>query len=340
MNSRIIISGMALAAMVCGCAGNGKSDSQPAVAEKAPLVSVVTAARQTVPQEEVYSSTVQANVVNNIAPQSGNRIVKLNVEVGDFVSAGQVLAEMDRVQLDQAALKLKNDEVELARVKALLGEGGISQSDYDALELAFNVSKTSYQNLLDNTILRAPVSGVVSARNYDRGDMYAMSSPIYTVQQNTPVKILVAVSETDYSRVKKGDKVSITADALPGKTFTGSVSRVYPVIDPASHTVKVEVLIPNADRLVRPGMYVRVTLNMGDRDSIVVPDAAVVKQQGSGQRMVYVLNADNTVSIKLVTLGRHFGMNYEILSGLEDGDRVVTEGQSALKSGIKVEVAQ
>ncbi len=339
MNNKLMM-GMALAAVVCSCAGKGGENVQQTVAEKVPVVSVVTATRQTVPQEEVYSSTVQANVVNNIAPQSGNRIVKLNVEVGDFVSAGQVLAEMDRVQLDQAALKLKNDEVELARVKALLGEGGISQSDYDALELAFNVSKSSYQNLLDNTILRAPVSGVVSARNYDRGDMYTMSSPLYVVQQITPVKVLVGVSEADYSRVKKGDKVSITADALPGKTFTGSVLRVYPVIDPASHTVKVEILIPNADRLVRPGMYVRATINMGDRDSIVVPDAAVIKQQGSGQRQVYVLGDDNTVSLKLVTLGRHFGMNYEIISGLEDGDRVVTGGQAGLKSGVKVEVAQ
>lgn len=340
MNNKLII-GMALAAAVCSCAGNkGGQKAQQTVAEKTPVVSVVTATKQVVPQEEVYSSTVQANVVNNIAPQSGNRIVKLNVEVGDFVSAGQVLAEMDRVQLDQAALKLKNDEVELARVKALLGEGGISQSDYDALELAYNVSKSSYQNLLDNTILRAPVSGVISARNYDRGDMYAMSSPIYVVQQITPVKLLVGVSESDYSKVKKGDKVSITADALPGKTFTGNVSRVYPVIDPSTHTVKVEILIPNADRLVRPGMYARVTVNMGDRNSVVVPDAAVVKQQGSGQRQVYVLKDDGTVDLKLVTPGRHFGSNYEILSGLEDGEKVVTEGQSALRSGIKVEVAK
>ena len=340
MNNRNLIIMMALSAALCGCAGNGGDGAQQSVAEKTPTVKVVTATRQIVPQEEVYSSTVQANVVNNIAPQSGNRIKKLNVEVGDFVTAGQVLAEMDRVQLDQAALKLKNDETELARVKEMLGEGGISQSDYDALELAFKVSKSSYQNLEDNTILRAPVSGVVSARNYDSGDMYAMASPIYVVQQITPVKILVGVSETDYSRVSKGDKVSVTADALPGRTFEGSVSRVYPVIDPASHTVKVEVLIPNADRLVRPGMYARVTINMGDRNSIVVPDAAVVKLQGSGQRQVYVLDSSDVVSIKVVTLGRHFGGNYEILSGLEEGDRVVTEGQSALKSGIKVEVSK
>ncbi len=331
---------MVLAAMVCGCAGNGNKAQEAAVEEKTPLVSVVSASRQTVPQTEVYSSTVQANIVNNIAPQTSNRIVKLNVEVGDFVSEGQILAEMDKASLRQAELKLKNDKQELERVEALLGEGGISQSDYDALRLAYEVSETSYRNLLDNTVLRSPISGVVTARNYDRGDMYAMASPIYTVQQITPVKILLGVSETDYTRVHKGDKVSVTADALPGRTFTGSVARLYPVIDPSSHTFKVEVQIPNSDRLVRPGMYVRATVNMGDNDSIVVPDSAVVKQQGSGQRLVYVIDADNIVSVKIVTIGLHFGSSYEILSGLEEGDRVITGGQSALKSGIKVEVAQ
>ena len=331
---------MALAAMVCSCAGNGKKAAEVAVEEKTPLVSVVSATRQTVPQNEVYSSTVQANIVNNIAPQTTNRITKLNVEVGDFVSAGQILAEMDKASLRQAELKLKNDKQELDRVKTLLSEGGISQSDYDALQLAYEVSESSYQNLLDNTVLRSPINGVVTARNYDKGDMYAMSSPIYTVQQITPVKILVGVSETDYTKVHKGDKVTVTADALPGKTFTGSVVRLYPVMDAASHTFKVEVQIPNNDRLVRPGMYVRTTINMGNNDSIVIPDSAVVKQQGSGQRLVYVIDADNVVSVKVVTIGLHFGSNYEILSGLEEGDRVITEGQSALKAGIKVEVAQ
>ena len=331
---------MALAAMVCSCAGNGNKAAEVAVEEKTPLVSVVSATRQTVPQNEVYSSTVQANIVNNIAPQTTNRINKLNVEVGDFVSAGQILAEMDKASLQQAELKLKNDKQELDRVKTLLSEGGISQSDYDALQLAYEVSESSYQNLLDNTVLRSPINGVVTARNYDKGDMYAMSSPIYTVQQITPVKILVGVSETDYTKVHKGDKVTVTADALPGKTFTGSVVRLYPVMDAASHTFKVEVQIPNNDRLVRPGMYVRTTINMGNNDSIVIPDSAVVKQQGSGQRLVYVIDADNVVAVKVVTIGLHFGSNYEILSGLEEGDRVITEGQSALKAGIKVEVAQ
>ena len=334
--------GLALCALVCAACGQQNNEQPAPLAMEAvtPVVSVTPAVRQMVPQDAVYSSTVQANVVNNIAPQSAGRIQKLNVEVGDFVSAGQILAEMDRVQLDQAGLKLKNDETELARVKQLQAEGGVSQSDYEALELAFNVSKSSYQNLLENTILRAPVGGVVSARNYDRGDLYTMGQPVYTVQQITPVKLLVAISETDYTRVKRGDKVSLTVDALPGKTFTGSIVRLYPTIDAATHTFNAEVRVANAKRELRPGMYARVTVDFGASDSIVVPDAAVLKQQGSGQRIVYVLEPDQTVSIRTVTPGRHFGMNYEILSGLEEGTLVLTGGHTNLKSGDKVEVKQ
>jgi len=308
--------------------------------DKTPIVEVYSAVKETVSHETNYSTTVQANVINNITPQNAGRIRKLNVEVGDFVKSGQILAEIDRVQLDQAALKLKNNETELERCRQLYKEGGLSQSDFESMELSFKVSKSSYDNLLENTVLRSPISGVVTARNYDVGDMYAMSSPIYTVQQISPVKLLVAVSEADYTKVSKGDKVKVIADALPGEEFKGSVIRLYPIMDAASHTFNVEVQVANTSARLRPGMYARASLNMGDTNSIVIPDAAVVKQQGSGQKLVYVLNDDSTVDARVVTLGRFFDDKYEVVTGLSEGEKVVVKGQSLLKSGDKVEVVK
>lgn len=340
MNNRLI-SSLACILLLASCGGKKQEQVAPVAQTQAPKlqkVSIQIAAKQAVEQNYIYSSTVQAMAVNNIVSQTAGRIRKLNVEIGDFVSAGQILAEMDRVQLDQAALKLKNDETELQRVKALYEEGAVSQSDFESLELAYNVAKSSYENLLENTILRAPVSGVVSARNYDKGDMYTMSSPIYTVQQITPVKLLVAVSETDYTKIKKGDKVSLAVDALPGKNFSGKVVRLYPVIDPASHTFNVEIQVANSDRQLRPGMYARVTIQNGINQSIVLPDLAVLKQQGAGTRTVFVLGEDSTVSQKVVKLGLHFDGNYEILSGLDEGDKVIVKGNATLRSGDKVEV--
>jgi len=327
--------------MAAGC---GSQNNQAPATQQAPqepqvaLVSVVAAARENVPQTSLYSSTVQAKVVNNIAPQGAGRIQKLNVEVGDFVAKGQVLAEMDKVQLEQAQLKLRNDETELERVRILLSQGGISQADFDQLELAFNVSKSSCRNIEENTILRSPVSGVITARNYDRGDMFTMGQPIYTVQQITPVKILVGISETDYTRVKKGDTVSITADALPGKEFSGTVNRLYPTMDPATHTFNVEVTVPNTRRELRPGMYARVTVNFGSTFNIVLPDTAVLKMQGAGTRSVFVVDPEGKAEMRVVTLGRHFDGKYEILSGLEEGEQVVVKGNSALKAGQAVQI--
>ena len=340
------ISAMALitlAAASCGSRQSGKTSETAAAAapEELTNVSVAVTRFEQVPQTEVYSANVQAYVVNNVAPQAVGRIKKINVEIGDFVSKGQVLAEMDQSNLEQTKLKLDNDATELARLKQLYQEGGLSQSDYEASELAYNVSKSQYENLLENTVLKSPVSGVVTARNYDVGDMYSGSSPIYTVQQITPVKILVGVSESEYSKLKKGDSVKVEAEALPGRTFTGRVNRIYPTIDPTTHTFTAEVVVDNNDRALRPGMYARVTITFSVNTSIVIPDGAVVKMQGAGQKSVFVLNADSTVSSRVITLGRHFGENeYEVLSGLDEGETVISRGHTALKDGDKVKVLE
>ena len=331
---------MFVAAAVIVTAGCGNTSTKKAEAVEVPVadptVSVAQVFVREVPQEAVYTSTVQAYVKNNIAPQMAGRITKINVEIGDFVKEGQVLAEIDKAQLLQAQLQLQNQEVELQRLKSLYEEGGLSQSDYDAMQLQYNVLKTQVDNLIENTTLRSPINGVVSARNYDVGDMYAMSMPLFTVEQIVPVKLLIGVSETDYSKVKKGDSVTVTADAIPGKTFYGKVSRIYPTVDPATRTFTVEVKIDNTYKTLRPGMFARATINFGSNNNVVIPDVAVIKQQGSGERFVYVLNEDNTVTYKKVVLGRRMGAEYEVLEGLQDGDRIVIGGQIRLKDGVKV----
>ena len=340
MNVRTIIY-VAAAVMAVSCGNNNsKTAEQPQAAEvRLPNVTIMAASYKDVPQSDVYTANVEAYAKNNIAPQSPSRIQKIYVEVGDFVRAGQIVAKMDEVSLNQSKLSMANDSLEYSRIKKLYEQGGVSKSDFDAMELKYNVTRSQYQNLLENTILRSPVSGVITARNYDQGDMYG-GSPIYVVEQITPVKLYVGISEMDYTRVKKNDIVTLTADALPGKTFTGRIARIYPTIDAATHTFTAEVNVANSDRLLRPGMYARVTVNFGSNHSIVVPDDCVVKQQGSGVRSVFVLQNDNTVKEVVVTLGRHFGTEYEILSGIAEGDKVVVKGQASLKNGSKVNVQE
>ncbi len=324
----------ALAAVACG--NQGETQKAPEVVT--PNVEVATAESRDVPQDNVYASTIQAYAVNNIAPQTAGRIRKINVEVGDYVVKGQILAEMDRLQLEQTELQVQNDDIEYERLKGLYAEGGVSQSDFETAELGYKLRKSNLANLRENTILRSPITGFVSARNFDAGDLFSMSAPLFTVQQVTPVKLLVGISESEYTKIRKGDKVSLTVDAIPGQEFSGKVDRLYPTIDPATHTFKAEVVVPNTDRVLRPGMYARVTVNFGTRRSIIVPDKALVKQEGTGTRFIYVLRADNTVSYLPVTVGRHMGQEYEVLSGLEEGARVVVKGQALLRDGVKVNV--
>ena len=326
------------ALMMLGCSSGTKNAADKTVENEVPSVSITQAVKRNVDHTHTYTSTVQPYIKNNIAPQSMNRISKINVEIGDFVTKGQVLAEMDQIQLRQAELQMKNYETEYNRLQELFDAGGLSQSDLDAIELAYNVSKTSYENLLENSVLTSPISGIVTARNYDAGDMYGMTLPLFTVEQIVPVKLLIGVSETDYSKIRKGAPVSITVDALPGKTFTGKVNRVYPSIDPMTRTVTVETVVNNSDKVLRPGMFARVTLNFETVESIIIPDTAVIKQTGSGERFVYILNPDNTVTYKKVELGLRLDNEYEVLSGVAEGDKVVTGGQIRLKDGIKVTI--
>ena len=327
--------------MSAACGNNANKTQEQPVAEAAeivPSVAVTQVSVREVPQISTYTSTVQAYVKNNIVPQTGGRITSIKVEIGDFVKEGQVLAEIDRSQLQQAQLSLRNQEVELARLRSLYEAGGLSKSDLDAIELQYNVTKTQVDNLLENTVLLSPINGVVTARNYDVGDICSVASPIFTVEQIVPVKLLVAISESDYSKVKKGDSVEITADAVPEKTFYGKINRIYPTIDPATRTFTVEVVVQNNYRTLRPGMFVRASVNFGVNNNVVIPDVAIVKQQGSGERFVYVLNEDGTVTYQKVALGRRMGAEFEVLEGLADGATIVTGGQIRLKDGIKVSV--
>ena len=337
MNRLFKTSAYVLAASLLAACGGKNAANEVMEEEKAALVTTATAVVQVVPQDEVYSSTVEPYAINNIAPQTGGRIQTIRVDVGSFVARGQVLATMDAAQLDQAKLKLVNDSTELSRLKSLYEEGGVSKSDLDAVEMAYNVSRRSFNNLSENTFLRSPISGVVTARNYDRGDLYS-GQPIFVVQQITPVKLHVGVSESDYTKVKLGNQVEITVDAIPGRTFTGKISKIFPTMDAATHTFVTEILVPNTDRALRPGMFARVKVEFGANNSVVVPEESLVKMQGSGQRCVYVLQPDGTVGSKLVKMGRHFGDMYEILEGLSEGEVVTVKGSSSLKDGVKVEV--
>lgn len=331
---------LSTAMVMASCAQKPAEQQATVVVEEAPKVTVTKVYAENVPQLSTYPTTIEADVVNNITPQSASRINEILVEVGDHVKAGQRLATMDAINLEKIRLQVANDSIEYGRTKELYEIGAASQSNFEAITLAYEVSKKSYANLLENTILTSPISGIITARNYDEGDMYAMAQPLFVVQNITPVKMLINISENNYSRVKKGMEVELTADAYPGETFKGKVNLVYPTIDPRSHTFPVEILVDNKNEKLRPGMFARVTVNYGTNYRVVIPDKAVLKQVGADDKYVYVLNEDNTVSYAPVKLGVRMGDKYEVISGIDDGATIVVSGQTRLKNNIKVDIVK
>lgn len=328
---------IASAAIVMMSCGQQNQNTQQVVNEN-PKVTVATVKAEYVSQLSVYPTTVEADVTNNIAPQSAARISDIYVEIGDKVDVGMTLAKMDEVNLEKAKLQLVNDSIEFGRIKQLHNIGATSQSDYESMALKYYVSKKTYKNLLENTILKSPISGVVTARNYDEGDMYAMTQPLFVIQKINPVKMLINISESQYSQIKKGMEVEITTEAYGDKVFKGVVDLIHPTINAMTHTFAVEVKYDNKDLALRPGMFARVTVNYGDNFRVVVPDRAVMKQVGSGEQYVYVKNDDGTVTYTVVELGRRMGDKYEVIRGLDDNATVVMTGQTKLKNGITVEV--
>lgn len=328
-------------AISSGCSGSkDNNESNANTVEELPKVEIQQVHSQEVPQIAEYTATVEAFKTNNISSSTPNRIKSILVDVGSKVAKGQKVVVLDDVNIEQLRVRLENAEREYSRALRLLEIGGGTQQTVDQLKTELDASKRQYTNLLENTMLVSPIAGVVTARNYDPGDMTG-TLPILTVEQVRPVKVIVNVSESDFTKVHKGEKVQIKADVYGDETFSGTVYLIHPTIDPATRTFTVEITIDNADERIHPGMFARVFLNFGSAEHVVVPDRAVVKQSGSGNKYVYVYNpADGTVSYNRVELGRRIDNTYELLSGVNNGDMVVTTGQVRLADGVKVDVLE
>lgn len=321
------------------CSGNQNNQTVEEV-QQLPKISVETAQKRNVTQAVSFTGTVEAQAVNNIASQQPLRITKILVDVGDRVKAGQTLVTLDNASLVQAAAQLENAKREYERTKHLYEVGGASKSEYDARKLSFDVATSAYNNLKENTTLVSPVSGVVSARNFDVGDM-ASGQPVLVVEQIRPVKIMINVSESLFSKIKRGMKVYVTLDAYGDEKFSGRIARIYPTINNTTRTFQVEVSIPNNDERIRPGMFARVTLPYATANRVIISDRAVNKLMGSGDRYVFIYNpADSTVRYSKVELGQHMDYEYEVLSGVKENELVVVRGQLVLTNGAKAEIGE
>lgn len=345
---------MFLLILISGCQMKSKEatvfdPSNPATADSSSVtvenVKVLQIEKQKIARTIEYSSSIVAFEEVHLASASPGKIDKITVEVGDKVKKGQVLVKMDPTQLQQAGVNLLNTETDFLRLDTLNKVGGISKQQYDQMKARYDIAKSSYEFLLRNTMLKAPFDGVISGKYFENGEMYsgapntmAGKAAIISLVQIDPVKAIVNISESYYPQLKIGMTATVTTDLYPDKSITGQVMRVYPTIDPATRTFTVEIKITNKQELIRPGMFCRVSLDMGEQMALVVPAIAVLKTQGSNER--YVFLEENGIAHRVVVnIGKRFDDKLEVISDeIKEGSNLIVSGQARLVNGVRVKV--
>ena len=326
------------AGLLASCSSSSSSKAtEEQSADTVRLVEVAPAEMRALSLSEEFTAQLEAKVVNNITAQAGGRLKQLLVKVGDRVGAGQAVARMEATQAAQAQIQLADAKTNFARMDELYKVGGVSKAQWEQAKSAVDQAKLAYGNAAENTVLRSPISGFVTAKNYDNGDMTSPQLPLVVIQQIAPVKAVIGVSEQYYSYLKKGAAATLSVDALGEETFSGVVTNIFPTLDPITHTVSAEIEVANKDLKLRPGMYARVHLDFGTKEALTVPDKAIVRQAGSGARYVYVFSGGKAV-YRAVELGQQQGDLYEVVSGLNAGDQVIISAPSNLKNGLSVKL--
>lgn len=326
------------AGLLASCSSSSSSKAtEEQSADTVRLVEVAPAEMRALNLSEEFTAQLEAKVVNNITAQAGGRLKQLLVKVGDRVGAGQAVARMEATQASQAQIQLADAKTNFARMDELYKVGGVSKAQWEQAKSAVDQAKLAYGNAAENTVLRSPISGFVTAKNYDNGDMTSPQLPVVVIQQIAPVKAVIGVSEQYYSYLKKGAAATLSVDALGEETFSGVVTNIFPTLDPVTHTVSAEIEVANKDLKLRPGMYARVHLDFGTKEALTVPDKAIVRQAGSGARYVYVFSGGKAV-YRAVELGQQQGDLYEVVSGLNAGDQVIISAPSNLKNGLSVKL--
>ncbi len=336
--------------MLSGCSSkSGKTDStQAASAEtgKAAIpVKVEALSKTKIGRTLDYTATVLPYYEVNVVPSTPGRIEKIYVQVGDRINKGDDLFLMDRTQLYQQKVQLTSLAKDLARLDTLLKTGSAKQQQYDQLKTQYDVTKTNVEFMEQNTSLKSPFDGIVTGKYFENGEMYSGTpttqsgrSAVVTVMQINPLKINVSISEQYYPMIKRGMKAEVVADVYKNEKFNAQVFRIYPTVNASTRSFIVELELQNRNDLLKPGMYVRVSMDVGEVETFVVPANTVLVQEGTNIRFVFI-DKGNIAERVEVEIGKRFDDKLEIITDkIKEGDKLVTEGQARLITGDKLEV--
>jgi len=338
--------GALLVVAMVGCS-KGKTKEDKTTTKNAELVRVLSLQKQLINRTMEFTSSLVANEEVNLVPSTVGKIDKITVNVGSRVSQGQLLVQMDPTQLNTTRIQFENLKNDMQRIEALRQAGTVSQQTYDQTKVQYDLTKENLAFLEKNVNLRAPFSGIISAKNFEAGEMYSGSpnattgkASIVTLVQVNPLKANVNVPESYLPQLKQGTKVQVGCDLYPAQVFSAQIARIYPTVDAATRSVQIELHVPNASEKLHPGMFCRTTIDFGQANALVVPYQAVLKMQGSNERFVFLEKNGKAVRV-IVALGKRFDDKTEVISNqLNEGDNLIITGQNRLIDGIAVQVVK
>ena len=331
------------------------------VSSGAAPVKVFKVVRQKISEKLFYTGTIEAWQKVNITPDVGGKIARINVNEGDRVSKGQVLAELDtqatvlqlkqaEAALDVARARYNDAKVNLERMERLIKEKAVSEQQYEQIKLGYDSAEAQLaqaqaavnlaQHSLDVSIMEAPFSGVVASKNAEVGDVinpmmgsFSPTSGVLTLMDFSRVKIRADVSGADISRIQKGQTAFLRIPTLPGREFQGRISVVNLAADPLTKKFGVEIAVDNPDLILRPGTFGEIVLEVQTHEAaLVVPQKAILDNK-------YVFLAQDGKAVrKEVTLGLQNSAMVEVTSGIAEGDLVIAEGNFGLEEGTPLDI--
>lgn len=330
--------------MLAGCGGGGDAQAKQDE-DKGPEaipVEVEKVSRRAIAASYGNTATLEPRAESQVVAKTSGVALEVLVEEGQTVRAGQVLVRLDpdraRLQAAQSSAQMRKLEANFKRAQQLEAQQMVSANDLD--QLRYDLENARAVNRLANLELSyanvvAPISGVIASRDIKPGNFVQINSPIFRIVDTARLEATLNVPEREITKLRAGQTVELTVDALPGRRFTGTVDRVAPVVDTGSGTFRV-VAGFEGDGELQAGMFSRLAIRYDQReDALVVPRRALLED--GGEPAVYAVREGKASRVPL-ELGYSDGGWVEVRKGLAEGEAVVVAGKAALREGTAVQV--
>ncbi len=306
-------------------------------------VKVTTVQKGNLGEVFVTTGALEANQEVSISPKVSGRVAKIYVKMGDYVSANQILVELEQddyaIGLASAEAAYKMSKETFERQKKLYAERLISPQEYEGAQTEYQIKEAAYlqaKNQFENTKIRAPFNGQIGFSDATLGALVSQSTPLLSVVDLSTVFVTVKLSDSYISQTKISQTAEVSLSSFPRETFTGKVVQIAPAADKTSKTFPVKIALDNSSRRFKSGMLAEAKLSFNQRSDILkIPAEAIIDEVGT--KAVYVVEKD-TARRRIVTTGVNDGRMVEIVSGLTEKEFVVILGQNNLEEGSKVVV--